>query len=132
MLNGIPTFLIVEEPEAHLYPEAQKLFVDLIGLYSASQDNQWIITTHSPYILSALNNLLYAHRIGTKKPQKVGDIIDRSLWIDPGRLQVFTVADGLLTSIMDEEVQLIKSEEIDSASATINKAYDKLFDLDED
>lgn len=132
MLEQIPAFLIVEEPEAHLYPEAQKLFIDLMGLFSYSQQNQWILTTHSPYILSALNNLLYAHRIGAKKPDEVAEVIDRRLWVDPERLQVFFVGDGGIRSIMDEELQLIKSEEIDSASATINDAYGKLFDLDED
>jgi len=132
VLQEQQVFLVVEEPEAHLYPEAQKLFIDLMGLFSSSQANQWIITTHSPYILSALNNLLYAHRIGTGKPDEVSEVIQRELWIDPKRLQVFFVDDGTIRSIVDDESGLIRSEEIDSASATINRAYDQLFDLDED
>lgn len=132
ILQKQQVFLAVEEPEAHLYPEAQKIFIDLMGLFSSSQANQWIITTHSPYILSALNNLLYAHMIGTGKPDEVNAIIQRDLWIDPKRIQVFFVDEGRIRSIVDKETGLIRSEEIDSASATINRAYDKLFDLDED
>jgi predicted ATPase len=52
---------VVEEPEAYLFPVAQKQIIDLIALLANQNENQVIVTTHSPYILSSFNNLLYAY-----------------------------------------------------------------------
>ena len=42
---------IVEEPEAHLFPVAQKSLIELLALMvNQDDDNQLIITTHSPYV----------------------------------------------------------------------------------
>ncbi|MCL2399294.1 MAG: AAA family ATPase [Defluviitaleaceae bacterium] len=57
--NDTPFFCLVafEEPEAHIHPQAQrKLIDDFLKIYG-----QKIITTHSPYILSAssIEDLIY-------------------------------------------------------------------------
>ena len=46
----------IEEPEAHLFPEAQCEVMNLISLLSHNFDSQFFITTHSPYLLTILNN----------------------------------------------------------------------------
>ncbi len=130
ILENQDVFIIFEEPEAHLYPEAQKEAIDLISLLANLRQNQIIITTHSPYILSSFNNLIYAHLLGSKKPKEVDGLVDRHLWIDPNRIGVFMVAEGVMTNIADEDVPLIKTEAIDSASEKINHTFDKLFNLD--
>lgn len=89
-----------------------------------------VVTTHSPYILSAFNNLLYAYQIGAKK-ETVSDIVDKQLWINPERTAAYFISENFCESIMDEELQLIQAEKIDSASRMINERYDKLFELDE-
>jgi energy-coupling factor transporter ATP-binding protein EcfA2 len=49
--------VIIDEPESHLHPEAQKALVN--GLAEAiNQGLQVILITHSPYILSCVNNLI--------------------------------------------------------------------------
>ena len=48
---------INDEPESHLHPEAQRALVN--GLAEAvNQGLELIIITHSPYILSCVNNLI--------------------------------------------------------------------------
>jgi predicted ATP-dependent endonuclease of OLD family len=131
VLDKTKAFVIFEEPEAHLYPEAQNDIVELIGLLANVRDNQVIVTTHSPYILSAFNNLLYAYQIGAKT-EMVSDIVDKQLWINPERTAAYFIYENSCESIMDEELQLIKAEKIDSASRMINDRYDKLFDLDDE
>ncbi len=57
------TTLIIEEPEAHLFPSAQAEVVKLIGqTYNATEaSSNYIITTHSPYILLVINNSLHVY-----------------------------------------------------------------------
>ena len=125
---------VIEEPEAHLYPEAQKAMVELLSLMAHAADNQLIITTHSPYILSAFNNLLYAHQVGTKEggkyAEQVSQLIPREAWLAYEDIGAYFVADGNMRSIMDDDLKQIKAEEIDSASDLINQTYDQLLDLD--
>ena len=122
--------LFIEEPEAHLFPESQKLIIDLIALFANNADNKVVITTHSPYILAAINNLLYALVIGKKNEQAVSEIIDPLLWLDYKRLGVYFVENGTIRSILDEDLKMIKNEEIDApASSIINSEYDKISNI---
>ncbi len=123
-------FSAVEEPEAHLYPEAQRDIVQLIALLANQNSNQVLITTHSPYILSAINNLMYAYQMGQTKPTETGSLIPSSLWLKPSDVSAYFVNNGTIKSIIDDELKLIKVESIDSASAIINEEYDKLFELE--
>jgi ABC-type lipoprotein export system ATPase subunit len=131
ILDNKKVFVVIEEPEAHLYPEAQKEMVDLISLLTNYNDNQTIITTHSPYILSSINNLIYAQKVGDKKPDIVSKKINPKLWIKKEKLGTYFIDKGGFKNIMDEELELIQTEAIDSASNLINTDYDFLFGLDE-
>jgi len=131
VLNNIETFTVIEEPEAHLYPEAQKEIIELISLLSNINDNQIIVTTHSPYILSSLNNLLYAKNIlNATNTKEIEQIIDKKIWLDSNKINAYFIQNGEAKSILDSELKLIQVEAIDSASEAINIAYDKLFDLE--
>lgn len=57
------TTLVIEEPEAHLFPSAQADVVKLIGkTYNLTEEaSNFIITTHSPYILMSINNAVQAY-----------------------------------------------------------------------
>lgn len=61
---GNMAILFIEEPEAHLFPNEQKMILELLGeVFNLLNENgvEWrfFITTHSPYILNALNNMLF-------------------------------------------------------------------------
>ena len=146
ILNQRKVFLVIEEPEAHLFPVAQKQIIDLIAIIvNQANDsnyhigNQVILTTHSPYILSSFNNLLYAHTLVWKskklekleKLEKVSDIVDSHFWIDPNRLDAYILEDGTARSIVDREIGLIQSAEIDRASNIIVDTFNQLFDLED-
>ena len=58
--------IIIEEPEQNLFPKAQKETVEYI-VEQISDDNNLFMMTHSPYILTALNNLILANDVKEEK-----------------------------------------------------------------
>lgn len=129
LLNNTPTFLIVEEPEAHLHPTAQKEMIDYLVLFSNFLNNEVMITTHSPYILSSLNNLLFAGQVGADRKNDVNELISEKLWIQSNKFSVSLVHNGSIVSIIDPETNLINTEEIDKISFNLNEVFEKLYNL---
>jgi predicted ATPase len=132
LLNNTPTFLIVEEPEAHLHPSAQKEIIDYLVLFSNFLNNQVMITTHSPYVLSSLNNLLFASQVGKVKSNEVNRLISEKLWLQADKTSVCMVRSGGILSIVDPDTNLIKTEEIDKISFNLNEVFEKLYNLSSD
>ena len=131
ILDNNPVFSVIEEPEAHLFPETQNQLVEFLGLFAnAKPDNQLLVTTHSPYILTALNNLIYAYQVGQKNPDEVNALIAKQFWIDPRRVSAYFVENGTARSIMDEELQHINAEEIDRASDLTNSLHEQLLEVE--
>jgi len=130
LLNREKVFLVIEEPEAHLAPEAQKSLVELITLLLKENNSQILITTHSPYILTAFNNLIYAGNVGKEHAEEVGKIIPPQLWIDSERVCAYKLRGGECEDLMDRETMLIRAEEIDSVSRSINEAFDAILNLE--
>lgn len=121
-------FFIIEEPESHLFPDAQKLMTEFISLFQ-KQGNQVILTTHSPYVLGSINNMLYANKLAEQGIAGVTDIIDEKVWIDYTRMDAWFVQNGEVETCKDEEMKSIENEVIDGASAEINEEYDRLLEL---
>ena len=130
VLNRTKVFMVIEEPEAHLFPVAQNDIVELICLLSNLNNNQIMITTHSPYILSSLNNFIYAGKLAKTKSAAVAKLVNRKVWLKPEKVSAFYIEHGVLHNIIDDELQLIKAEEIDRASTIINQQFNQLFELD--
>ena len=128
--EGIST--IIEEPESHLFPQAQQDMMRVLTLLANHPENQIMITTHSPYILTPLNNFLFAHELGQDESKRdaVAEIIDPDLWIDPKRFDCYYVDHGTITSVMDREANMMNLEQLDSASQVGNEEYDKLSALE--
>ena len=132
LANEIKSFVIIEEPEAHLFPDAQKTITEIVSVFMGEQ-NAALVTTHSPYILGAVNNMVYANKIAGSKGavnyESVKSILDKKTWIE--KCGAFYVIDGLVSSCLEEDGVLIKNEIIDNASEIINMEYDSLFEIGE-
>jgi predicted ATPase len=134
---------VIEEPELNLFPTAQYELVKV--LESSRTESIWEdygtihnYTTHSPYILSALNNLLYAHKVETSFYTK--DILEKksfkvkisnivSAKINPNYFTAYQLFNGKAQSIFNEETGLIDENFIDEASDKIGDDFDALMEL---
>jgi predicted ATPase len=126
----------VEEPEAHLFPATQydlvKLFAKLSNI--APTATRWVFTTHSPYILSAFNNLIVAGQLGKQKPhlkEDIAKIVPEQFWVEDGSFKAYSIHDGKLESILSES-GLIDGEYLDSISNVIGNEFDALLKLEYD
>ena len=116
------TNLYVEEPEQNLFPEAQEtlLYWMLKNIQHEEHDNSLLITTHSPYILFAMNNCLLGGIV--KDKVSVDNLRSYEGWISPQYVAVYEIHDGELKSIQDED-GLLDNNYLNRASKKISNEY---------
>lgn len=125
----------IEEPEAHLFPSAQSVLTAYIAslVTEKAGAKRIVITTHSPYLLAKVNNLLLAgslaERLGKSKTARLSRIIPRESWLRPGSARAYAMIDGTLTSIMDDS-GLIDAAYLDQVSNDISGEFSDLLDLE--
>jgi ABC-type cobalamin/Fe3+-siderophores transport system ATPase subunit len=130
ILERQSVFIVIEEPEAHLFPEAQREIAHLIALVSNLNQSQVLITTHSPYILASFNNLILAGKLGASNRNDVSSRINERLWISQNKVYAGLVRQGGMEPILDEELKIIQQEYVDTVSRQINDEFDFLYSLE--
>ena len=101
--------LIIEEPELSLFPQTQvRLIYDLLKEIDFSRDNV-LLTTHSPYILYAINNCMMAHKVGDSLDEDDRASVPSLMSsIDPSWVSVWqTNEDGTVSNIKTSPLGLI-------------------------
>jgi predicted ATPase len=122
---------IVEEPEQNLFPKSQmQMIKSLVSICNQNEDNKLIISTHSPYVLATINNLILAGKASKKHPDKVGSKINKHLWLNHNNVFAGIVKDGSVEEIVDTEFDMIQLEQIDSVSRIVNDEFDFLYQLE--
>jgi len=139
-LVATKSILYLEEPEANVFPSTQYELVQLFARLShePNLDFSWVITTHSPYILTAFNTLIEAWRVGNKegKHEQVAAIIPEKYWISENDFAAYSIHDGVLTPIFSKEEDgkegsgLIDGDFLDSVSDQLGSEFDKLLDIE--
>jgi AAA15 family ATPase/GTPase len=125
----------IEEPEAHLFPSAQRNIVELIAtVFNYRKEQlQFFITTHSPYVLTALNNLLQAGLIYEESSEDIQhqleEIVSRYKSLDVSDLSAYVLSDGKCHSIVCPDTGLIDARVIDSVSDELAIEFDQLLNL---
>lgn len=100
--------IVIEEPELNLFPTTQvKLLYYLLARINHTRDNL-LITTHSPYILYALNNCMLASLAAASDSDTVESIVDisKASWLSPKNVSVWELANGSIRNektIQDEQ-----------------------------
>ena len=125
---------IVEEPELNLFPKAQKKLMEFFVENINNHGHSFLLPTHSPYILSTLGNLIYAHKIGNLDNRKFSSDVNKNIpekyWIDISDLSVYYLDNGQAKNLINIEECLINLDDLDSVSEIVNKEFDELLNLE--
>lgn len=128
---GVKVFL--EEPEQNLFPKAQYGLVKWFAQkLNGNSNNSLFVSTHSPYILSSLNNLIQAHDSAAKRDaarQSAEKIVGQKDFVNFDDVRVYGVSNGRVKNLMDKENRLIAQSFLDSASLDISNEFSRLLDL---
>lgn len=127
ILKGEKTFLVFEEPESHLFPDSQEKIAQLAALLIYSNGSQVIITTHSPYMLTAFNLLIYSGD-NEKKISVENAVIRKEFRLMSGSVGAYFISleTGCPRNIVSEKRGLIDALQIDGISDSINERMDRI------
>lgn len=120
---------VVEEPELNLYPKAQHELIKYLVKNCLFDRKNLILTTHSPFVLASINNLLLAFDKGKTKPTEVNKIIKKESWLDPKNFIAYELKNGKAKKIMNDKLGQINENMIDIVSDSFSDEFDKLLDL---
>lgn len=98
--------IIIEEPELNLFPKAQQdlVYYMLEIIAKDKRDHQLVITTHSPYVLFALNNCMMGGLVKKNiQPKERKAFASNKSWINPKKVSIYEIHDGTLKYIQDED-----------------------------
>lgn len=127
LLKREKAFVIIEEPEAHLYPYLQRDVIEFISYFMNITKSAVFITTHSPYVLTSINTLYCAGKKIEGLPQykkEVDKIIGENKAILPNALSAYKInTEGAFVDLIDQDMQEINTELIDDVSDEINQKY---------
>lgn len=130
--------LVIEEPELNLYPTTQMYLIDWIMTKMRKSSGKIVITTHSPYVLSTIDNLILGHDIiknsRNKKiaTSKVKELIPSMGLVDYDKTSSYYFSsNGIVKNIKDNELRTIGAENIDDASEYLGNIFNELCNLEQ-
>ncbi|KAB7769373.1 hypothetical protein CKY51_07250 [Xanthomonas maliensis] len=138
-----PALVFIEEPEAHLFPDAQTSLVEMFARISESRkrkvgskgaiSRKIVLTTHSPYVLAKINTLIKAGQLAESLPAQARKLLDSIVPADariaPRQATAYAIQNRTLVPIMDE-YGLINADYIDEVSERTGIEFSDLLDLE--
>jgi predicted ATPase len=126
--------IYIEEPEAHLFPTAQSHLVEFFAriINGSKGQTDLFLTTHSPYVLSKINNLVKAYVVASghrAARDDVAAIIPQKSWIPAKSVRAYAIENRKLTPILDE-TGLIDAVYLDEVSSEISREFSALLGIE--
>lgn len=103
-----------------MHPQAQIEVINAIS-HLLCRGHRFVITTHSPFILYVINNLIQAHMAYDGTPP------EGEFSINPDHVAAYCLGDNP-RSIVDEETRLLDLDEIDDVFDDIGEYFQSMLD----
>jgi hypothetical protein len=120
------TNFIIEEPEQNLFPETQRdlVYYLLEKCSDKNRDHQLTITTHSPYILYALNNCMLGHIIKDNMPaEEQQELLSKRSWIDPNLVSIWQIEQGTILPIKNSKTGTVSKHYFNEIMNDVMEEY---------
>lgn len=116
--------LIIDEPEMNLHPEGQAKLLEALAMLS-NLGVHVLLTTHSPYIMAHLNNLVAAD--ATSKPRRARQarhlyMEDAAAFVAPDAVSAYEMRPEGLVTLADPEYG-IRWDTLSDVSAELQRRY---------
>lgn len=128
--------ILIEEPELNLYPSVQLELINWIIGQIVTTNNSIVITTHSPYILTAVDDLIMGYDAYLKHEkndairEKIGTLLPiKSLINFDDVASYYFDKGGHIRSIRDVETRSVGAEYLDEASEKTSHIFNELSNL---
>ncbi len=126
---------VIEELELHGFPSLQKDLLSYIierMMHPKLSQAYVMLPTHSPYALSAVNNLLFAAKVAKQDNESAAEvekIISKESWINQEDFSAYYIVNGTAKSIVNDKTGLIDENQLDGISESLAGEFDALMDL---
>jgi len=100
--------LIIDEPEMNLHPEAQVKMIEFLAML-VNAGLKVLITTHSPYLLDHLSNLIYAAEHKKEEQGSLAEIFfleSCDAFISQEKVSIYCVDNGTAENILQDHGQI--------------------------
>lgn len=129
---------IVEEPEQNLYPDTQeKLIYELLRM-SGKEENQLIMTTHSPYIINFLTLAIKAKQVydvlkDDKNKKRLSELVPKDSMIDGESLTIYEIElDGTIKLLAPYNNMPSDENMLNSVLENTNIKFSQILDIRDD
>lgn len=127
---------IVEEPEQNLFPESQnKVLYHLLECFNRNPNNQLMITTHSPYIISYLTLCAKAYELKSKgiNLEKISTVVPIESIVSGKTITIYeTNEDGRIELLKPYESLPSDENLLNKLMAKQNDLFNKLLEMEEE
>ncbi len=116
--------LIIDEPEMNLHPEAQAKLLEALGML-ANLGVHVLLTTHSPYFMAHLNNLIAADQKSTARKKRQAKHLymgDPAAFLSPSDVSAYEMRPEGLVSLADSEYG-IRWDTLSDVSAELQRRH---------
>lgn len=127
---------IVEELELSLFPKSQvNVLRMLIGLMNGQEGNMLLMTTHSPYLLSALNISIMAAKVASindEYRQLIEEKIPASWHLRPDIVAVYSLSheeSTYCTNAISDKTDMVAANYLDTASTLLSEEFQQVYNL---
>ncbi|MEX2564876.1 MAG: AAA family ATPase [Cyclobacteriaceae bacterium] len=121
---AVPAVVLIDEIDLHLHPDWQRRVIgDLLVTFP---NTQFILTSHSPYIVEAVNN--HIQRFLIKDFQIRDQQIKKMAPLNPKMSKAYFVKKNTEVSLLDPEINLIDDQLIHPFNE-LSRVYDRMRDI---